>query len=105
MKTIIFDIDNTICTEEKIGEKYLAKQFENIVELINKLYYSGNIIILYTSRNWCDYKITKKWLKENNVNHSELMCGKPIYDMWIDDKSFNPKNIEEIINYLEDKNG
>ena len=74
---------------------------------INKLYDSGNKIVLYTSRGMvsCDgdiekaieknESILKEWLKENDVKYSELIFGKPIADFYIDDRCMNVKGFKE----------
>ena len=98
MKTIAIDIDGTICTEERVFERSLAKPFEEEISIVNKLYDKGHTIILFTGRGWQEYKQTKNWLKENKVKHHELIMGKPFYDIFIDDRTFN--NFKEIKKWL-----
>lgn len=88
-KTIIIDIDGTICTEEKTFEKCLAKPFDKAREKINE-WYENNIIIFWTARGWEQFKITEHWLKENGFKYHQLIMGKPIYDLFIDDRSKFP---------------
>ena len=91
-KTYVFDLDGTLCSEEKTFEKYLAKPNPDMIALVNKLY-EQNKIIIYTARGWAEYNITQRWLEDNDVKYHILMCGKPIYDMWIDDKCCSPEEI------------
>ena len=41
-----------------------------------------------TGIDW--YDVTKKQLKSWGVKHHELRLGKPVYDLFIDDKAMNP---------------
>ena len=98
---IIIDLDGTICTEEKMFSRSLAKPIDGAIENINKLYQDGHIIIIYTARTWMEFEMTTAWLKMNNINYHQLMMGKPIGDLWIDDRALNFNNnwdhISEII--------
>jgi uncharacterized HAD superfamily protein len=93
MKTYIFDLDGTICEEKPTFERSLAKPFKDIINKINKLYDDNNIII-YTARGWQENNKTKFWLDSNNVKYHQLICGKPIYDYWVDDRSIHPKDFK-----------
>ena len=104
--TFVFDVDDTICHTNNREYKNSVPDAE-VIEKINKLYDSGNKIVLYTSRGMvsCDgdiekaieknESILKEWLKENNVKYSELVFGKPIADFYIDDRCMNVKGFKE----------
>ena len=94
-QTIIIDMDGTICSEEKTFEKSLAQPNLNAVANINKLFESY-FIIIYTARGWLEFNITKKWLDDHNIKFDLLMCGKPIYDFWIDDRAIRFEGWEQI---------
>lgn len=98
---IIIDMDGTICTEEKTFSRSLAKPKLNAVEMINNMFDEGHTIIIYTARTWMEYEMTVDWLKKNNVNYHQLFMGKPIGDIWIDDRALqfsdNWKDIYETI--------
>ena len=97
MKRIVFDIDGTLCDERETFEKSLASPNDSMISLVNYCYDAGVFVILYTGRSWLEYKMTETWLKNHNVRYHTLICGKPIYDLWIDDRSLNPQhNIEAI---------
>jgi len=98
LKTIAIDIDGTICTEERAFERALAKPFRKEISTVNELYDKGHTIILFTGRGWQEYKVTKDWLEKNKVKHHELIMGKPFYDVFIDDRTFN--NFKEIKKWL-----
>ncbi len=95
---IIIDLDGTICTEEKTYSRSLAIVKKRAKEAIQKLFDEGNTIIIYSSRSWMEYEMTYYWLKNNNIPFHQLVLGKPIGDIWIDDRAlqFND-NWEEII--------
>lgn len=95
-KKYVFDIDGTICTESFAQERMFAQAKTEIISVINELYSKGCMITLYTARGWDQYKMTEHWLKENNVKYNLLLCGKPIYDYWIDDRCLHPDNIHKL---------
>ncbi len=93
---IYVDIDKTICTgpPESDPLNYLrALPYETRIEAINDLYDAGHAIVYWTARgtksgiNW--YDETYKQLKEWGCKFHQLKMGKPVYDMFIDDKAFN----------------
>ena len=55
----------------------------------------GNYITIWTARGATSginhSELTKKQLANWNVQYDELLMGKPDYDIYIDDKSFNFK--------------
>jgi capsule biosynthesis phosphatase len=112
-KIIIFDIDNTIC--RTTNKKYnLSKPYKNKIKLINDLYKKGNIIKIFTARymgshngninliNKKYYKKTLKQLKKWELNFHELIMGKPIFDLFVDDKAYNTrdKKLKKILDNL-----
>jgi hydroxymethylpyrimidine pyrophosphatase-like HAD family hydrolase len=88
-KKFVFDLDGTICEEKPTFEKLLAKPNTEIIQKINDLYHLGNNIMIYTARGWAEFSATEYWLKENGVKYHSLICGKPIYDIWVDDRACN----------------
>ena len=97
---LVFDIDDTICNN-KNRDYENAIPFKNIIKKINKLHKQGAKITLYTSRGMvsCNGNIDKiikknkaileRWLEKNKVEYDELVFGKPLGDMYIDDKAIN----------------
>ncbi|HEY0740060.1 MAG TPA: hypothetical protein VGD40_01310 [Chryseosolibacter sp.] len=88
---IIIDLDGTICTEEKTYSRSLAKPLPGAIENVNRLFSEGHIIIIYSARTWMEYEMTADWLKRHDVHFHQLVMGKPVGDLWIDDRaiSFN----------------
>jgi len=101
-KRVIIDMDGTICEELSRFDRPLARPVPNAIEVINKLYDSGWFIIIYTARDWSEYKMTEYWLKSNGIRYHLLLCGKPIYDIWIDDRAIKFKGWEDIWTQLVD---
>ena len=100
---LIIDLDGTICTEEKTYSRSMATPKEGAVENINRLYDEGHIIIIYTARTWVEYEMTVHWLKTYDVKYHQLMMGKPIGDIWIDDRAIGFKSWDETMQHLEEK--
>lgn len=93
---LYIDIDNTIC--ETQGLDYAnSKPWEDKIKKINTLY-ETNYIVYWTSRGVGSkqnlYDITKKQLDSWGCLYHELRCDKPVYDLFIDDKTI--KDISEI---------
>lgn len=95
-KRIFVDIDGTICTWERDGSYEEAKPYLERIKKINALYEEGNIITYWTARgsgSGIDWSfITKKQLNEWGVKYHKLFFGKPVYDVFIDDKAINSEN-------------
>lgn len=103
---IIVDLDGTICTEEKMFSRSLAKPLEDAVTSINALYDQGHTIIIYSARTWMEFEMTTAWLKQNNIKYHQLIMGKPIGDVWIDDRAIRFTSWKEVMEQLKSgKNG
>lgn len=86
-KVLAIDIDGTVCTEERTFERPMARPLPYAVEAIALLKSNGNTIIFWTARGWEQYRITKAWLDSNGFVYDQLVMGKPIVDMMIDDRA------------------
>lgn len=111
MKSIIVDIDGTLCPIKKQGEKYKDLiPYEKMIVKLNECKNEGFRIVLFTSRNMKTYKgdlelihkYTKPelegWLKEWNIPYDEIIYGKvwPGEEgFYIDDRSIRPKEFLE----------
>ena len=100
---IIIDIDGTICTEEKTYSRSLAKPLRDAVSSVNALYDKGHTIIFYTARTWMEFEMTTHWLKKNGFKYHQLVMGKPIGDIWIDDRALPFTNWEEVVLKLNER--
>lgn len=75
---IIYDIDDTLIKSEIINGEYCnAQPMQEEIDILNKLYDKGNIIILHTGRHWNHYEITVKQCKDFGIKYHSIICGKP----------------------------
>uniref|UniRef100_A0A6C0B6D9 Cupin domain-containing protein n=1 Tax=viral metagenome TaxID=1070528 RepID=A0A6C0B6D9_9ZZZZ len=92
MKKYFIDLDNTLCVTSNSEYEFSQPIIERI-QLVNKLKLEGNHITIWTARgttSGIDHKnLTLKQLNEWRIQYDELIMGKPNYDVYLDDKSFN----------------
>ena len=84
---IMIDLDGTLCTEEVPENRALAKPLPSAVEAVSKFVADGHIVVIWTGRGWPEYQMTRTWLKEHGFKYHELLMGKPIANLIIDDRS------------------
>jgi capsule biosynthesis phosphatase len=100
---ICFDLDNTLVTYPTIPNDYSSvKPIQKNVELLNKLKNMGHEIIIYTARRMKTHNnnvgrvikdialITIQCLEKFDIPYDELIFGKPLADIYIDDRALNP---------------
>lgn len=103
----VFDLDDTICKAK--NRQY--KKALPIKEVIDKANYMHDVlqyeIVIYTSRGMvsCNGDVEKAkekneeqikaWLSQNGVKYDRLIFGKPIADVYIDDKAISLKDFVE----------
>tara|TARA_R110002096_G_scaffold243413_1_gene435554 strand:+ start:36 stop:362 length:327 start_codon:yes stop_codon:yes gene_type:complete len=99
---IYVDIDETICYYKGERNYNLAVPYTDRIAKINKLFEEGNQIYYWTARgtgSGIDWKeVTKKQLKLWNCKYHSLNFGKPVYDLFIDDKNINSEEYFKHIN-------
>jgi len=100
-KRIAFDLDNTLCK----GHPYKkSKPIQEMIDILNQLHADGCYIIVYTGRGMSKgrtrgqavnmyWQLTYKQLKDWKVLFDELIFGKPDFDLLIDDKVVNSRQI------------
>lgn len=103
IKIICFDLDNTLCKTTKNNYHKSTPIKKNII-ILNKLYDSGYVIKIFTSRfmgrskensskaNKKGYNLTVRQLKKWNIKYHKLIMGKPSYDLIVDDKAYGYDN-------------
>jgi quercetin dioxygenase-like cupin family protein len=91
-KKYFIDLDNTLCYTQNSDYNNSTPILERI-EYVNNLKKNGNHITIWTARgatSGIDHQeLTEKQLASWNVLYDHLLMGKPSYDVYIDDKSFN----------------
>jgi capsule biosynthesis phosphatase len=111
---VCFDLDNTLVTYPTIAGDYrTVKPINKMIELAQQLKLDGHTIIIYTARRMETHhnnvgavirdigKITIDTLEQFQIPYDELLFGKPIADMYIDDRAVNPyRNDIQCMGYL-----
>ena len=96
---IYVDIDETICQTPEDRDYSKSEPIVKNIEKINKLHADGNKIVYWTARgtgSGIDWReVTEKQFEKWGVKYHELHLGKPIYDLFIDDKNINAKRFFE----------
>jgi capsule biosynthesis phosphatase len=100
---ICFDLDNTLVTNPtNPGDYTTVKPIHKNINMLNYMKNEGNEIIIYTARRMRTHhgnvgkvikdiaSITLDTLNNFNIYYDELIFGKPIADIYIDDKCINP---------------
>jgi len=90
---IYVDIDETIANTPEDRNYSLSEPIVENIQKVNKYYDEGHIIVYWTARgsgtglDW--FNVTKDQLTAWGAKHHELKLGKPVYDLFIDDKAIN----------------
>lgn len=95
-KVVAIDIDGTICTEERTFERPLAKPLPGALEALQMIKANNNVIILWTGRGWEQYRVTKQWLDDHDFPYDQIIMGKPIVNVFIDDRARHFKSWFEL---------
>lgn len=111
---ICFDLDNTLVTYPTIpGDYRSVKPITKMIQLAQQMKREGHTIIIHTARRMTTHhsnvgavikdigRITFDTLDQFNIPYDELLFGKPIADMYIDDRGINPyRNDLQSMGYL-----
>jgi len=100
---ICFDLDNTLVTYPAVpGDYTTVKPIERMVSYVKRLRCDGHVVIIYTARRMATHgsnvgaalkdigKITFDTLEKFGIEYDEIIFGKPIADVYIDDRAVNP---------------
>jgi len=106
MLTIYVDIDGTIC--DVFGVAYEnATPKRDVIERINGLFYDGHNIVYWTARgtgSGIDHReLTEMQLKAWGVKYCSLVFGKPVADVFIDDRAFNIDRIRDAVRHINNQ--
>ncbi len=114
---ICFDLDNTLVTYPTVPKDYsTVKPIWKMINQLRTMKEDGHTIIIYTARRMETHKgnvgtvmkdigkITFDTLEKYNIPYDELIFGKPIADVYIDDKAVNPYfQAYSLMGYLKDE--
>lgn len=92
----VVDIDGVVADEgeERVYSEEAGWPYDRCVvieagrDLVRGLYKSGVRIVFHTARPAVDRDVTKKWLARHDIPYHELVMGKPLGDVYLDDRSF-----------------
>ena len=100
---VCFDLDNTLVTYPSTpGDYSTVRPIHKMIQLVRELKDAGHTIIIYTARRMATHngnvgavvrdigKVTMDTLERFRIPYDELIFGKPIADMYIDDRAINP---------------
>ena len=100
---ICFDLDNTLVSYPCIpGDYSTVKPIRKNIDLLNYLKKQGHEIIIHTARRMKTHnhnigkvikdiaRITLETLELFQIEYDEIIFGKPIADIYIDDRAINP---------------
>jgi len=100
---ICFDLDNTLVTYPKIpGDYSTVSPVASNVSIARWAREQGHTIIVYTARRMTTHannvgrvtadigRVTFETLEKFDIPYDELIFGKPIADVYIDDRAVNP---------------
>ena len=88
------DIDGLLCND-MLGDYENSKPDFESINRVNELFEAGNTIKIFTGRgsatgiDWRDFTI--KQLQGWGVKYHELILGKPVIDIIVDDKAISLK--------------
>jgi len=90
--TYCFDLDGTLCSSSP--EDYTkAIPWQARIDSVNKLYTESHHIVIYTARGMgtgIDYRTLTEWqLSDWGVLYHDLIMGKPLADVYIDNKGIS----------------
>lgn len=96
----VFDLDDTICVHENRDYKN-AKPIIPVIKKMQNMKDDGWEIVIYSARGQMSCNgdlieierknrpIVERWLKEHGVPFDELIFGKPIAEIYVDDKGIS----------------
>jgi uncharacterized HAD superfamily protein len=87
MAVIGVDLDGVLCSEERTFERSLATLEPGALEFTKDARQQGHTVIIWTARGWEQYRLTIDWLVQHGVEFDQLIMGKPIFDVFIDDRA------------------
>ena len=104
LKTVVVDVDDVLCDNNNRDYARATPIYDNIAK-VNGLHQRGYRIVLHTARGMMscngdaqaadekNRETLRYWLELNGVVYDEIIFGKPMGVMYIDDKCMRPDEI------------
>lgn len=96
LKRFAIDFDNTLTIGD--SKPWLnddkPKPNKRAIEIVNKLFYEGNTIIIHTSRDYDFARNTVAWLIENGVRYHGLYFGNLCAHVYVNDRNMSIEEFE-----------
>lgn len=90
---IYVDIDETICKTPNTRDYNKSRPIKEAINKINSYYDRGDTIVYWTARgtgSGIDWEeVTVSQLNRWGAKYHDIKFGKPVYDVFIDDKNLN----------------
>jgi len=90
MSRIAVDFDGVIF------DKKTGKIIDGCVEKMNEWFSDGHEVTIFTNRPDYDYSTVKGLLDAHDIHYDRIICGKPSYDLFIDDHATKFNNWDEL---------
>lgn len=87
-KSCCFDLDGVICNIDNDNYALRTPIMKTIGRMQMMADNSVTIIIINTGRHINNLLVTKQWLKKYDVQYDHIQFGKPVADVYIDDKGW-----------------
>jgi len=98
MRTAVIDMDGVICEERPTFERSLACEVPGARRMLEEFRLAGYRIIIHTARSWSELAVTERWLYEHEIPYDQLVMGKPVADVVVDDRAVS--SLEEAAEML-----
>ena len=97
---IAVDLDGTLNNGEPFWKVEPTPNPE-VIERVREFYRQGNIICIWTARQWSLAPQTVAWLIKYQVPFHGIMMGKGGADLYVDDKAIKPEAFIHLLSVTE----
>ena len=85
-KVYCIDYDHVLTADEPGVYSDNPEPEYNMVKAVNRLFFAGNIIIIWTNRQWGDASFLASWLTKHKVPYHGIKMEKGGADIYVDDR-------------------
>ena len=104
---VVVDIDGVLCDESPTWTDYAVRPpVQPGIDMVRGLVAAGVRVVLHTARWPEDEEVTRRWLAEHDVPFDRLVMGKPLGDVYVDDRAMRtPVTAEEVLREVSRSRG